>query len=391
MITFCGLKLSQNLQKEKEHLEGALKKERLRNADLKQEHLQILKVMSENHSEGMKKFTNECKEKDEKIFKLTHEKQAIETKIADLEMVIVKMESEKIVCDNIQEDLTKLLKTGKIVSTHKINELQTRIDKLQAIVDASKDIAIEAESKLNAAIQDRKDTNADLKIVKNKLDIKIEQTIKHDEECYEAGARLRSRDAEIHTLNKRVDVLVRDAGHMETLMKGLRLEKIDMLKKSNKMHRENDTERSTQLIELKKEIALKDEQIVQYRRQKVNLEAILVKRFSDIELEQLGQLVNEVDGMIRFDSQVSRLSSYEESDMSFSHRRFRTEVVGCEELLSSTRTNENENTNTTTENTIHNPIVTNQKNSLQNSSMSNENSLKHNRVTDRADENVVDI
>jgi len=296
------------------------------------------------------------------------------------------MESDKIVCDNIQEELTKLLKSGKIVSTNKINELQTHVDKLQAIVDASKDIAIEAEDKLNSVIQDRKDTIAQLKTVQHKLDMKIEQTIKH-EELFEAGARLRSADIEVLTLNKRLDVLVRDAAQMETLMKGLRLDKIDMLKKTNKVHRENDTKRSAQLMELKKEIVSKDEQIAIYKRQKVNLEAILVKRFSDVELEQLEQLVDD-DGMIRFDSQVSRLSSYEDSEMSFNHRRFRTEVVGCEELSLSTRTNENENTNITTANTIHNSIVTNMKDSRQNSSMSIENSQKLKRVMDRADDIV---
>jgi len=322
--------------------------------------------------------------------KLTNEKQASESKIVDLKMDIVKMESDKTVNDNVQEELKKKLKSEKVVGTHKNNELQTCIDKLQAIVDGSKYIAIEVEDKINAATQDREDTIAQLKTVQHKLDIKIDQATKHDEECYEAGVRLKSVNAKVVALNKRLDVLVREAGQRETLMRGLRLDKIDMLKKSNQLHRENETKRSSQMMELKKEIASKDEQISQYRRHKLNLEAILVKRVSNDELEQHEQLVNQVDGMIIFDSRVNRLSSHEESEMPFSHRKFKTEEIGCDQLSLIRRTNENLNMNITMANVIHNPISTNQ-NSLQHSSMLIGNSLKLNRVIDRTDENVVDI
>jgi len=255
------------------------------------------------------------------------------------------MESDKIVCDNIQEELTNLLKSRKILSDNKIDGLQTRVKKLQAVVDASKDIAIEAEDKLNAAIRDREDTMAHMKIVQHKLDTKNEQTINQQQEYYEAGARVRKADIAVLTLNKELDNLVREAVQMKKVIKGLR-DKIDLLEKSLKVHRENDTKRSTQLMELKRQIASKDEQIDQYRRQQAHLEDPLVKRCSDVELKQLEQLVNEVDDKIRLDSQVSRLSSYGESEMSFSHRRFRKEQFD-EELCLSTRTNENENTKIT--------------------------------------------
>jgi len=96
------------------------------------------------------------------------------------------MESDKTVNDNVQEELRKKLKSKKVVSTHKSNELQTCIYKLQAIVDGSKYIAIEVEDKLNATTQDREDAIAQLKTVQHKLGIKIEQAIKHDEECYKS-------------------------------------------------------------------------------------------------------------------------------------------------------------------------------------------------------------
>jgi len=206
----------------------------------------------------------------------------------------------------------------------------------------------------------------------------------------QVGVRLKSVNAEVVTLNKRLNVLVKEAEQREKLMRGLRLDKTDMLKKSNQLHRENETKRSRQMMELKKEIASKDEQISQYRRHKLNLEAILVKRVSNDELEQHEQLVNQVDGMIIFDSRVNRLSSHEESEMPFSHRKFKTEEIGCDQLSLIRRTNENLNMNITMANVIHNPISTNQ-NSLQHSSMLIGNSLKLNRVIDRTDENVVDI
>jgi len=261
MIKIFGIELRTKLQKEKEQLEGALKKERLRSAALVKEHLWIHKVMSESHSEGMKRYSIACKEKDNKISKLTDGNQASGKKIADLKTVIAKLDREKIVCDNIQEELTKLLKSGKIVSSKKINEQQTRIDKLQAIVDASNEIAIEAEDKLNSVNQDRNDTIARLKTVQLKLDTKIQQAVKHDQESSEAADKLRLVDIEVLTLNKRIDVLVRDAGLMETLIKGQRLDNINMLKKSNKKHQENDAKRLSQLMELRKEAASKDEEI----------------------------------------------------------------------------------------------------------------------------------
>jgi len=174
MIPYCGT-ICKTLEKEKENLEEALEKERLRFVALKQEHLEILKVMSENYSGAIKECSIACKEKDEHILKLKEEKLASETKIVDLEMVITKMESDK----TIQEELRK---SGKFVSDNKIDELETRVKKLQAVIDASKDIAIEAEYKLNAAIRDRKDTDARMKIVKQKLDTNIQQSIDQEQE-----------------------------------------------------------------------------------------------------------------------------------------------------------------------------------------------------------------
>jgi len=99
-----------------------------------------------------------------------------------------------------------------------------------------------------------------------------------------------------------------------------------------------------------------------------------VKRFADVELEQL-----EVDGVKKIDF-LSRLPSYDESEMSFNHCT-RTKDVECEESSI-----ENENTNISTANKILNPTVTNQNKPIQNSSMSFKNKL--NRVMDC--ENVVD-
>jgi len=121
------------------------------------------------------------------------------------------MESDKIVCDNIQEELTNLLKSRKILSDNKIDGLQTRVKKLQAVVDASKDIAIEAEDKLNAAIRDREDTKAHMKKVQQKLDTMNEQSINQEQEYYEAGARMRKADIAVLTINKELDILVREA------------------------------------------------------------------------------------------------------------------------------------------------------------------------------------
>jgi len=420
----------------------------LRCAALKQEHLEILKVMSENYSEAIKEYSDACKEKDKQILKLKDQKQASETKISDLEMVVMKMESDKTVGNNIQEDLRKLLKSGKIVSDNKIDELETRIKKLQKVVDASKGIAIEAEYKLNAAIRNKNDTDARMKIVKQKLDTKIEQSINQEQEYYEAGARMREGDIAVLNLNKELDILVKEAGQMEILMNCLR-DKIDLLEKSLKVHRENDTKRLNQLMvlkkeiasiltsnkelsilvretgqmetlkkdfgekidflveslrvhrendikrlaqlmELKNEIALKDEQIAQYRRQKANPEAPVVNQSSDVDLKQLEQPVNEVDDMRILDSLVSRLPSYE-SEMSFSHRRSRTEEFECEEVSLSDRTNENQNMIITSSSTFRNPVVKNKETSLQNSSMLIKNRFKILNRSMTPDEKVVDI
>jgi len=283
MISFCGINLCTKLEREKENLEGALERERLRSAVLMQEQLEIIKVMHKNHSEKMKKYSKACKEKDKNILKLMDEKKASETKIDDLETVIRRMSVDKTVCKNL---ITKMLKAG-LSSETRNNELQAR-----------------------------------------------------------------SADSEIQTFNNQLDILIKSAGQVETLMKVFR-NKIYLLEKPLKAHWENDTERLTQRTELKKEIVSKDEEVAEYKR---------------------------------LNPRVKPLSSLNVSEIPFSHK----EEFRREDISLSTITNEKENPKITTAKTIVRPIAFNQETALKNASMSNENSSqKLNRVMARADKNVV--
>jgi len=285
MVSFCGAqsRALKEMEKEKDKLLEELEEERRRGKREHQQHKADSKKIEETLRNEILNLTTACEREKVETLALIENMNATTTKISELQLVITGLEKDKIDYHNQQGEISEQAELKQKEAEKNAKELVAKIKTLQNDLEAMTSTAEERKCKIAAMTEEREQMSMEMGLLQQKLDNAVGLSLNHEELLHKTTNNLNVLGLKVEKLVSQLAKQKRKAGETKVIVQEFR-DKVDILESNLIVQRKNETIQLSHLKELEENVFEKDQQVVEYAKNKKKLEVQLTNLYTDMEL-----------------------------------------------------------------------------------------------------------